>query len=389
MVEPQTARILIVDDDPCIAELLSRQLSAEGYSCAKALSGEIAVELLGTGQEFDLIICDIMMPGMSGIDLLTFVRALFPDIAVVMVTGVDDRITATTALETGAYGYVLKPFERSEILISVASALERRRVTMLSKKHESALEAIVEQRTRQVRQREEELIFRLLSTSEYRDGETGAHIRRVGLYAAEMARALGWNAQAVADIRLAASMHDVGKVGIPDRILRKKGSLTFEEFEIMKQHTEIGARILGGTTIPMLQMARDIALGHHERYDGSGYPRGLRKDAIPESALVVAIVDVYDALVHDRVYRPALPEEKAISIITGCTGDYFGPHIFDCFMSLLPSLRRIREETRDCAPQGITGNADMGAADSRLRLAEPARESYEDSPLLLDDRLLQ
>jgi putative two-component system response regulator len=148
-------------------------------------------------------------------------------------------------------------------------------------------------------------------------------------------------------IRLAAQMHDVGKIGIPDSILRKPGKFTAEEFEIMKKHTEVGARILEGSEVPLLSMAQEIALCHHERWDGSGYPRGLVGESIPESALIVGVVDVYDALVNDRVYRPAFREEEALSIMIAGNGEHFSPHMFDCFLSVLPILRQIREEVKE------------------------------------------
>jgi len=360
-VETQRARILIVDDEPSIGELLSRWLTADGYACSVAENGETAVQLLGNGV-FDLVVSDIMMAGMSGMDLLTVIKTLFSDVAVVMVTGVDDRKTAITALDLGAFGYVIKPFDRNEILINVANALERRRLTLLSRKYENELEAKVEQRTKEVREREEEIVLRLISAAGYRDHETGAHIRRIGLYAAVMADDLGWNAPEVDLIHLAAPMHDVGKIGIADSILLKPGKLTSEEFEMMKTHTLIGSRILGGSDIPLLQMAKDIALSHHERWDGSGYPQGLVTDSIPQCARIVSVADVYDALVHDRVYRPGLPEGEALAIMDQQRGRYFDPRVFDSFKHTLPELRRIREEVReeDSAP-ALSASADIRA----------------------------
>ncbi|MFH1113830.1 MAG: HD domain-containing phosphohydrolase [Pseudomonadota bacterium] len=344
MIPNERINILVVDDEPHIAELLRRIISSGGYSCAKASGGETAIQELQNGKEIHLIVTDIMMPGMSGVDLLKYVKALFPTTAVLMVTGVHDRNTAVTALELGAYGYVLKPFGSNEILINVAAALERRRVTLMSKQYEHMLEEKVRQRTYELRRREEEIVLRLLSASEHRDDETGAHVRRVGLFAAEMAKTVGWDRESVDNIRLAAPMHDIGKIGIPDRILLKPGSLTPAEFETMKQHTLIGGKILSGTNIPLLETAKEIALTHHEKWDGSGYPYGLAGNAVPECGLIVGIVDFYDALVNDRVYRPALPEERAISIISENGRNQFGKDIFDCFISVLPALRRIREE---------------------------------------------
>lgn len=364
MTSEGTVNILVVDDELPVAALIQRILTAEGYSCSKAQSGEMAVQILELGTPFHLVVTDIMMAGMSGIDLLTYVTASFPTTAVLMVTGVDDRKTAVTALEIGAYGYVLKPFGRNEILINVAAALERRRVTLMSRQYEHVLEEEVRQRTCELRQREEEIVLRLLSASEHRDDETGCHVRRVGLYAAEMAKTLGWESRLVEDIQLAAPMHDIGKIGIPDKILLKPGRLTPTEFETMKRHTIIGARILGGTNMPLLEMAREIALGHHEKWDGTGNPYGLIGDAVPESALIVGIVDFYDALVHNRIYRPALSEKDALAIITACGRDQYGPTVFDCFMSVLPALRLIRQENHELQENLMTGqqNHDTGRA---------------------------
>ena len=337
------AKILIVDDEPRIGDLLKRWLEMEGYLCSTAEDGESALELLNT-EQFDVLISDIMMPRMSGMDLLMVMKPLFPDIAVIMVTAVDDKRTAIMALELGAYGYVTKPFERNEIVISIVNALERRRLTQLSRNYERELEAKVLQSTQEIRAREEEIILRLLSATGCRDDETGAHVRRIGLYSVEMARALGWNSVEVDQIRLAAPMHDVGKIGIPDAILRKPGKLTAEEFEIMKGHAEIGAGILGGSKVPLIQMAREIALSHHERWDGSGYPNGLAEKEIPLSGAIVAVVDVYDAMIHDRCYRRAFSEAQALSIMASAGDRYFGSHVFECFMDLVPALGRIRED---------------------------------------------
>lgn len=338
----KVATILIVDDEPDLCVLLSRWLTSEGYSCDTANDGQMAVQLLEQ-KKFDLVLSDFMMPGMSGIDLLTFVRCAFQDMAFLMVTAVDDRSTAVLALDLGAYGYVIKPFDRKEILISVVNALERRRLTLLGQEYERSLEAKLEEMTRQVKQRGEEIVLRMMSAVGHCHDETGSHIRRIGLYSAAMAKSLGWTPESVHDIRMAASMHDLGKIGIPDAILLKPGKLTQEEFEVIKTHTTIGAEILDGSDAPLLQMAREIALSHHEKWDGSGYPQGLVEDAIPESARIVSVVDMYDAMVTDRVYRPAVPEAEALSLMKIGKGEYFEPRILDCFMDLLTEIRVIRK----------------------------------------------
>jgi len=347
-VEP-VAKVLIVDDEPDIGRILYRYLSAEGYSCAVASDGEEALELLSQDR-WDLLVSDIMMPGISGIELLGHVKAQYPDVAMIMVTGVNDHSTGISAVKNGAYGFITKPFERNEIIISVAGALERRRLLLLSRQYEQSLEQEVMARTARIREREYEIVLRLMSAMEYRDIETGAHIRRIGLYSAEMAKALEWTAEAVADIQLAATMHDIGKIGIPDRILQKPGSLNAEEWKIMKEHTRIGARILGKSDIPVLRLAKEIALSHHERWDGRGYPEKLAGETIPESARIVAVADVYDALVNERPYKPAIPEEKAIAIMLRDRGTHFDPRVLDCFMSILTRIRQIAAEVTEEDP---------------------------------------
>lgn len=349
----EPARTLIVDDEGPIQLLLSRYLETDGHQCVTASSAEEAQELL-KGNEFHLVLSDINMPGISGIDLLKEIKTDYPDIAVLMVTAVDDRKLAGHALELGAYGYLIKPFTMSEVLINVANALERRRLTLLSQNYERELEKEVKERTREVEEkalkikdREEEIVLRLLSSMGIRDDETGAHASRIGLYSAAMAEELGWDDDNVNSLRLAAPMHDLGKIGIDDSILRKAGKLTPEEFEIMKQHTIIGAKILEGSEVQLLQLASEIALSHHEKWDGSGYPYGLKENDIPQSGRIVAIADVYDALVHERVYKPAFPEEKAIALMEQGSGKHFDPKALQVFFDLLPVMRRIRKDVRD------------------------------------------
>jgi len=351
VIASMKAKILVVDDEPSVREILSQWLTLSGYSCSMADSGDSAMDVLKE-RKFDLVVSDITMPGMSGVHLLALIRQSYPDVAVIMVTAVDDRATATHALELGAYGYVIKPFHENEILINVANALERRRLTLLSQEYDRSLELQVRERTQDVRDREREIIFRLISAAGYRDDETGEHVKRIGLFSATMARALGWDAQAADDISLAAPMHDIGKIGVPDGILLKPGKLDKDEIKIMRMHSEIGAGILAGSDVPLIRLAQEIALSHHEQWNGSGYPRGLAREAIPESSRIVAIVDLYDALVNRRVYRPAFPEEKALEIMAEGRGEHFEPRLFDCFVELLPEMRRIRERFKDSEEQG-------------------------------------
>jgi HD-GYP domain-containing protein (c-di-GMP phosphodiesterase class II) len=223
------------------------------------------------------------------------------------------------------------------------------------------LEERVREQTVVIRRAQEETIHRLISASLWRDEETGMHIRRTGLFSEALAKAVVWSVANVDRIRMAAPMHDVGKIGIPDAVLRKPDKLTPEEFEIMKSHTVIGARMLDGSDEPMLLMAKEIALNHHERWDGKGYPNGLAGDAIPECARILAIVDVYDAITHDRVYRPALPDDEVLTIMRQGEGTHFDPFLLTLFLSILEEIDRIAREHQD----------------------EPGMDSYIGQPLLI------
>ena len=340
------ASILIVDDELMVGEVISACLQADGYDCDYTAYGK-EVFTLFKQKEYDLLISDIRMPEISGIELLGGVRELFPDLAVVMATAVDDRDIADRALELGADGYVIKPFNMNEFLINIANVLEKKRLVLESSRHKEILEETVRERTVEVREREEEIALRLITATGYRDGETGEHSKRIGLYCVEMAEALGWDRESIDNIKIGAPMHDVGKIGIPDEILRKPCRLSRAEFGVIMEHSRIGATILGGSKIPLLEMAADIALSHHERWDGTGYPLGLRGEDIPETARIVAIADVYDALCHDRVYRKSYSEVDAIALMNDRRGSYFDPLLYDCFLDLLPTIRRIRLDYKD------------------------------------------
>lgn len=343
MSEPDPTAILVVDDEESVTRVVSRWLSAHGYECERCADGQEAWEALGR-REFALVITDITMPRMSGMELLERAQSAFPHTAVIMLTGVDDRDTATRAVELGAYGYVIKPVEQNEVLINVVNALRRRSLETMRDEYEERLEATVQERTAEVHRSQEEITLRLTAASEFRDIETGAHVRRIARYAEALGQALGRSEERTRLLRLAAPMHDVGKIGIPDAILMKPCKLTAQEFEIMKTHTTLGARLLSGSGIGMLDLSSEIAHFHHEKWDGSGYPQGLSGTDIPESARIVALVDVYDALVNDRVYRPALPEEEALAIVSQGRGSHFDSRLTDVFMDALPELHRIRDE---------------------------------------------
>jgi HD-GYP domain-containing protein (c-di-GMP phosphodiesterase class II) len=215
---------------------------------------------------------------------------------------------------------------------------------------QESLEAEVLRRTADIRQREEEIALRLMAATAVRDRETGGHVRRIGLYSAVVAAALGWDRLQVHDIRVAAPMHDIGKIGVPDHILLKPGKLTAAERKIMERHTDFGAKLLESPDISLLRMARDIALAHHERWDGRGYPRGLRGLGIPDSARIVSVVDVYDAMTHQRPYKRAIAEDRVIAHLEQESGRLFDPAVVGAFTSQIDEIRRIRAQVHDDAP---------------------------------------
>jgi putative two-component system response regulator len=340
------AQILVVDDEAIVRDLLCRWIEREGYACVQAAEVNAAWQLIER-HDIQLVVTDIMMPGPSGIEFLQRIRHDYPEIAVIVLTGVSEAHTAIRALIEGAASYLIKPVNRDEFLFQFRRALEIRGLRIQRREYLDQLEERVREQTRELRDAHEETIHRLVTASRFRDDETGSHIKRVGIFSELLAQAIAWPASESERIRLAAPMHDVGKIGIPDGILQKHGLLTPEEFEIMKTHTTIGAEILSGSSSPMLQMAHTIALCHHERWDGAGYPAGLAGAAIPEPARLVAIVDVFDALTHDRVYRPAMPEDRVLSIIERGHGTHFDPNLLEAFMRIQPELPQIARDNPD------------------------------------------
>jgi putative two-component system response regulator len=297
------------------------------------------------------------MPGDSGLDLITSLLADHPDLATIMVTGVDDTQMAKVALETGAYGYVIKPFENNEILINVTNALRRRALEIENRRHREKLESMVKERTadlwsaiqeleqaqKDLKSSQAETIERLSIAAEYRDDETARHIHRMSRYCELLLRKSGADEERSEFVRLASIMHDVGKIGIPDYILLKPGKLTPEEYEIMQNHSEFGYRILAGSSSDLLDLAAQIALTHHEKMDGSGYPKGLIGDAIPLEGRVAAIADVFDALTTDRVYRKAYQLGEAIGIMKEGRGSHFDADLLDLFLDSLDVVLKIKE----------------------------------------------
>jgi putative two-component system response regulator len=309
-----TSKILAVDDTPASLKLLSDLLKAEGYEVLSAINGELALKA-ATRTPPDLILLDIRMPVMDGYDVCRRLKALpaTQNIPVIFVTAASETDEKVLGFKVGAVDYVTKPYQREELLARVRTHLE------LNRLHHH-LEELVEERTAQLNSSHRETIVTMTRAASYKDEETGSHIARVSAYCAEISKALGMDAEFIERIRYASPMHDVGKMAIPDAILQKPGRFGPEEWKIMQTHCEAGARMLSGTDSPYLQMGAEIAATHHENWDGSGYPRGLKENEIPLSARITQICDVYDALRSPRSYKEAVSHARSLEIIT--TGDH-------------------------------------------------------------------
>jgi putative two-component system response regulator len=284
-----------------------------------------------------------------------------------MVTGLDSPLLANAALEMGAFGYIIKPFESNEVLINVANALRRRRLEMESRLHRDNLEDVVRTRTmalqqalewlerseKELRLSREETIQRLAIAAEYRDSATAQHIQRMSHYCELLARRYGLSTERCDLIRTASPMHDIGKIGTPDHVLLKPGKFTQDEFNVIAQHAEIGYRILAGSDAEILNVAATIALTHHERWDGSGYPRKLRGEAIPIEGRIASIADAFDALTTARVYKPAFAFDHAVDLMSKHRGEHFDPELLDVFLASLDDIKRIHEQYADRITPGL------------------------------------
>jgi putative two-component system response regulator len=275
-----------------------------------------------------------------------------------MLTGNRDTESAISALNAGAFGYLLKPARQDELLAQVNHGLELRRLRIERRRYTEGLEQRVREQTVEIRQAHEETIHRLVHAAATRDVETGAHIVRTGAFSEILARAAGWSPAEVERIRMAAPMHDIGKIGVPDAILRKPAGLTPEEYDVMKQHTVIGGRLLAGSNSSILTLAREIALAHHERWDGKGYPSGIAGEAIPEAARILSIVDVYDALTSDRPYRRAMKEEVVLKMMLAEQGRQFDPVLLTTFFSVLDQIHQAAGNHPD-APENAENWRDL------------------------------
>ena len=362
----KTPTILIVDDEEKNANLFKDFCENFGYKTIIADNGYKAVEYSSLHMP-DLILMDVMMPGMNGFDATEQIKAqkTTEHIPIIILTALDDRTDRLTGISKGADDFLTKPVDLQELSLRIKNNLKIKEYHDFIENHNIILEAQVATKTkhlqkaldqlddvyRKIKEGYIETVYRLTLTSEYKDEETGVHIRRVGFYTKELAISMGMNAEYTETINYASPMHDIGKVAIPDNILLKKGRLTHDEFEVMKIHTTIGAKILRGSTSPYLKMSEEIALSHHERWDGSGYPSGLKGEAIPLSGRMMNIADQYDALRSKRPYKPALDQETVVKIITGGDGrtmpEHFAPQILDAFKNSAEKFREIYDTYQD------------------------------------------
>jgi putative nucleotidyltransferase with HDIG domain len=323
--------LLIVDDELSVRELLAEALASFGYRTHKAADAAEAFEAV-RDRPIDLVLTDIEMPGESGMDLLHRVKSHDPDLDVIMVTGVVDAKTAINSIRQGASDYVTKPFNLEEVQIVVDRTLEKRRLIRENRAYQEHLEELVEQRTRELRDAYESSLQALVTALDFRDNETQGHSYRVVEYAMLVAARMGIGEPELGWIRRGAILHDVGKIGIPDAILKKPGKLTDEEWGVMKKHPEWGYEML--RHIGHLREALDIVRSHQERFDGSGYPQGLAGEAIPRGARIFAVVDTFDAMTSDRPYRKALTIDDARAEIERCKGSQFDPAVADAFLAI-------------------------------------------------------
>ena len=332
-------RILVVDDEETIREIVSSMLAGAHFQTRQAASGVEAMSLLESGEEFDLVLSDLMMAEMDGIALLERAKEKYPDVPVVMVTAVHDIQVALQALRNGAYDYLLKPFEREQLLATVRRALENRRLKRENDAYRTNLEALVAARTQQWKaalsdlERSYDITLEALGDAlDLKDRETENHSKRVTAFTIAIAQKMGLSKEDIRVIARGAFLHDIGKMAIPEKILTKPGKLTPEEAEVMKEHAWYGYKIV--KKIPFLSEAAEIVYSHQERFDGTGYPRRLKGEEIPLGARIFSIADTFDAITSDRVYRPKQSAEAARKEIELWSGRQFDPDIVKVFLSM-------------------------------------------------------
>jgi putative two-component system response regulator len=352
-------RVVIVDDEPGVRGLLLAFLSSLPLDCQPAKDAAEALALAAEEPRPALVLSDIEMPGLSGVELLKRLKSLDETIQVIMVTGVLQMDTVRQCVRAGAYDYIVKPFESEDLLRTVERALERGRLIRQNAEYRRDLERMVREQTVEIRQTRDIALLTLARLAESRDTVTGQHLERMAEYSRRLAEAaaresvLGWVTPEVVDqLYKSSPLHDIGKVGIPDAILRKPGPLAPDEMAIMRTHTEIGGDTLRSvieryTGHSFLKMGMEIAYHHHEHWDGSGYPRGLAGAQIPLAARIVALADAYDTITSRRPYKAAFDHEEAVRRIARDRGTHFDPVLVDVFLRCHRDFAEIRERLTD------------------------------------------
>ena len=343
------AKVLIVDDQKTLVLILEHMLKKSGFTNIISTTDSTKVTSLYEEYQPDLILLDLMMPVKDGFQVLEELRELSPfDFPAVMVlTGDAQKENRLKALESGARDFLNKPFDRLEIITRMRNLINDQLMQKQIRDQNKILEERVRERTSELRETQLEIIRRLGRAVEYRDNDTGLHIIRMSNYSAILGCAAGMSDHDSELVLYASPLHDIGKIAIPDSILQKRGSLTNDEWEIMKRHTVIGAKILEGDSSEIVQLAREIALNHHEKWDGSGYPAGKKGEEIPFVGRVCSICDVFDSLTSPRSYKKAWPVEEAIDEIKNQSGKGFDPDLVNLFLAYLPEMLVIKDKYKE------------------------------------------